>query len=255
MAEWMTEFFLCLNQPKTKILVVAPPAVKAEIIISGVILENSCIRFVDSAKNLGVVIDSVLNFEEQIDKVVKSCFMTIRELSTVKIYLTQQQLQVLVYSKIFSNLDYCNSIYYGLPSYTINKLQRVQNCAARLVWKNKIPFNSSLDAIYESFNWLRVRFRIIYKVLLIVHHCLHNNAPTEVAAMIQYSKSERTMKLQETRTLNSYGDRAFSHVGPKLWNLLPGDIREDHDLVSFKQKLKSFLMTRGEEFVAWTSLC
>ena len=84
MNEWMTEFFLCLNQTKTKILVVAPPAVKAEIIISGVILENSCIRFVESAKNLGLVIDSVLNFEEQIDKVVKSCFRSIRELSKVK---------------------------------------------------------------------------------------------------------------------------------------------------------------------------
>ena len=83
MNEWMTEFFLCLNQTKTKILVVAPPAVKAEIIISGVILENSCIRFVESAKNLGLVIDSVLNFEKQIDKVVKSCFMSIRELSKV----------------------------------------------------------------------------------------------------------------------------------------------------------------------------
>ena len=254
MAEWMTEFFLCLNQTKTKILVVAPPSVKAEIIISGVILENSCIRFVESAKNLGVIIDSVLNFEEQIDKVVKSCFMTIRELSKVKIYLTQQQLQVLVYSKIFTNLDYCNSLYYGLPAYTINKLQRVQNCAARLVWKSKIPFTSSLDGVYGCLNWLRIRFRIIYKVLLIVHHCLHKNAPTEVAALIQYSQSQRTMKLQETRTLNSYGDRAFSHVGPKLWNLLPGEIREQHDLVSFKQNLKTFLMTRGEEFIAWTSI-
>ena len=135
----MTEFFLCLNQTKTKILIVAPPAVKSQIIISGVILDNSCIRFVDSAKNLGVIIDSVLNFEEQISKVVKACFSTIRQLSKVKIYLTQQHLQILVSSKIFSQLDYCNSLYYELPVCTINKLQRVQNCAARLVWKSKIP--------------------------------------------------------------------------------------------------------------------
>ena len=246
----MTEFFLCLNQSKTKILVVAPPAVKAEIIISGVILENSCIRFVESAKNLGFVIDSVLNFEEQVDKVVKACFLIIRQLSKVKVYLTQQHLQVLVSSKIFSQLDYCNALYYGLPVCTINKLQRVQNCAARLVWKNKIPFNSSLDIIYNSLHWLRVRFRIIYKIVLIVHHCLHDNAPIDVAAMIRYSESKRTMKLRETRSSSSYGDRAFSHVGPKLWNLLPMKIREEHDVISFKQKLKSFLMTRGNEFAS-----
>ena len=35
-----------------------------------------CIMFVDSAKNLG----SVLNFEEQVDKLVKFCYLTIRKL-------------------------------------------------------------------------------------------------------------------------------------------------------------------------------
>ena len=80
-------------------MVVAPPSVQAEIIISGIILENSCIPFVDSAKNLGVIIDNVLNFEEQIDKLVKSCFTAIRKFLKVKIHLTPQQ------HLIFSKLD------------------------------------------------------------------------------------------------------------------------------------------------------
>ena len=75
--EWMKEYFLCLNQSKTKILVVAPPSIRKMIIIGGVILDETCIRFVDSAKNLGIVIDSLLTFEEQIDKLVKVCFMTV----------------------------------------------------------------------------------------------------------------------------------------------------------------------------------
>ena len=49
-----------------------------------------------------------------------------------------------------------------------------------------------------------------------------------------------------------YGDRAFSHVAPKLWNLLPIEIREEHVLDEFKKKLKTFLMTKGDEFVSWT---
>ena len=253
-AEWMNEYFLCLNESKTKILVVAPPSIQAEIVISGVLLENSCIRFVESAKNLGVIIDNVLNFEEQIAKLVKSCFLTIRKLSKVKVYLSQQQLQTLVSSLIFSQLDYCNSLYYGLPLSIINKLQRVQNCAARLVWKNKIPFNSSLDEIYISLHWLRIKFRIIYKVLLVVYNCLHEKAPPDVAALISHSQSQRTQKLNETRALTGYGDRAFSHVGPKLWNLLPITIREEHDVIEFKKKIKSFLMTRGEEFIMWTKI-
>ena len=133
--EWMNEFFLCLDETKTKILVVAPPSVLKNIVISGVILLHACIRFVESAKNLGVVIDSLLNIEEQISKGVKSCFDTIRKLSKVKVFLTQDHLQVLVSSLILSKVDYCNVVYHGLPEYTMKKLQQVQNCTARLVWK------------------------------------------------------------------------------------------------------------------------
>ena len=249
--EWMKEYFLCLNQSKTKILVVAPPSIRKKIIIGGVILDETCIRFVDSAKNLGIVIDSLLSFEEQIDKLVKVCFMTIRKLAKVKVYLSQQQLQVLVSSLVFSMLDYCNSVYYGLPAYAIKKLQNVQNCCARLVWKKHIPVNSSLDDIYFELHWLKVRFRIVYKILLIVHNCLHDKAPEDVSALVSYSQHQRNRKLRETRSNSSYGDRAFSHVAPKLWNLLPKNVCEEDDVVEFKKKLKSFLMTRGDEFVEW----
>ena len=251
-AKWMNEHFLCLNQAKTKILVVAPPAIKKKIIISGVILNESCIRFVESAKNLGVIIDSMLSFEEQVQKLVKSCFITIRKLSKVRSYLSQYQLQVLVSSLVFSNLDYCNSLYYGLPAYTIKKLQHVQNCCARLVWKQGVPFNSSLDPIFINLHWLKVRFRIIYKLLLMVYNCLHGKAPQDLASMIRRSQLQRNSKLQETRSRTSYGDRAFSHVAPKLWNLLPSEIGEEEDLMEFKKKLKTFLMIKGDEFIEWT---
>ena len=118
--------------------------------------------------------------------------------------------------------------------------------------KNKIPYYSSLDGIYMNLHWLKVKFRIIYKILLIVHNCLHDKAPNEVSALIKYSESERTMKLSETRANNGYGNRAFSHMAPKLWNLLPSDIRSEHSTQKFKKMLKSFLITRGNEFLGWT---
>ena len=111
-SKWMNEHFLCLNQSKKKILVVAPPVVKKKILVCGVIFDDdSCIRFVASAKNLGAILDRVLSFETQINNVVKSCFNIIRKLSKIKEYLSQDQLQMLVSSFIFSRLDYCNSLY------------------------------------------------------------------------------------------------------------------------------------------------
>ena len=53
----MHEHFLCLNQSKTKILVIGPQAIQKKIEIQSVILESTCILFVDSAENLGVILD------------------------------------------------------------------------------------------------------------------------------------------------------------------------------------------------------
>ena len=251
-AVWMNEYFLRLNATKTKFLIIAPPSIQKEIVIRGVFLANECIRFVESAKNLGIILDSVLSFSDQVNNVVKSCFAIIRKLSQIKGFLTEEHLQQLVSSDIFSTLDYCNALYFGMSSKLMRKLQHVQNCAARLVMKRRIP-RGSLDSVIMNLHWLKVKYRNLYKILLIVHNCLLQKAPQEIMAMIQLGDSNRTLHLREKRSLTKYGDRAFSHIGPKLWNLLPLHVRQKTETDDFKKALKSFLMLRGEEYYSWIS--
>ena len=132
-SQWMNDHFLCLNQDKTKILVIAPPCVKKEIIIGGMFLDDHCIRFVDSAKKLGIFLVSELSFNHQINRVVKSYFNILRKLSSIRHFLSSEHLKSLVCSYIFSQIDYCNSLYFGINLQSIKKLQDVQNCAARLI--------------------------------------------------------------------------------------------------------------------------
>ena len=247
---WMDEFFLKLNPTKTKILVIAPPWIQSEIIIRGVFLEKECIRFVQSAKNLGIVLDDELSFTVHINNTVKSSFLFIKKLSQIKGYLSEDQLQQLVSSDVFSKLDYCNSLFYGISSALVKKMQHVQNCAARLVSKTKIP-SGSMDRFLMDHHWLKVKYRPLYKILLIVHNCLQENAPEEIIQLIKPGDSQRTLHLRETNFNNKYGCRAFSHSGPKLWNLLPKTIRCEVDTEQFKKSLKSFLMVRGEEYLTW----
>ena len=149
-------------------------------------------------------------------------------------------------------MDYCNALYYGINSNLTKKLQHVQNCAARLVSKTRIP-RGCLDKALMDLHWLKAKYRPIYKLMLIVHNCITLKAPEEVQEMIRYGGSTRTMNLQECRFFNKYGNRSFSRVGPKLWNLLPCEIREETDTEKFKKALKSFLMLRGEEFCGWVN--
>ena len=75
---------------------------------------------------------------------------------------------------IFSRLDYCNAVLYGLPQSAIGPLQRVHNAAVRVVL-GLLPRDHVRPALKE-LHWLPVIQRIQYKVALlmfVVHskHC------------------------------------------------------------------------------------
>ncbi len=71
--------------------------------------------------------------EEHISYVVKTAFFHIYNIGLMRKYLTQQATYKLVHAYISSRLDYCNSLFYGLPKYFIQRLQHVLNTAARIV--------------------------------------------------------------------------------------------------------------------------
>ena len=132
-SEWMQDHFLCLNASKTKILIIMSPQLRETVMIHGTFIENKCIRFVTSAKNLGVILDEELSFKDQVTAVVKSCNFQIRKLRKIKSFLTYEHLRTLVSACIFSKIDYCNSLYFGIDSSLIKKLQTVQNSSVRLI--------------------------------------------------------------------------------------------------------------------------
>ena len=103
---------------------------------------------------------------------------------------------------------------------------------------------SSMDEWFKDLH----KHRIIFKILLIVHNCVLGNAPKELTSLLHQGDSARTLHLKETRIGTKYGDRAFSHMAPKLWNMLPIDIRKTENTDQFKKRLKSFLMIEGDIF-------
>ena len=115
--------------------------------------------------------------EFQIQKVVTNCYSTVRHLSRIKYFLTTEHLNLLVCSLVLNLMDYCNSLYYGLSSELIGRLQSVQNSAARLVCKVNCFDRVSSEELFHRLHWLKIRERVAYKVLLIVFKCVTGHAP------------------------------------------------------------------------------
>ena len=246
--KWMRDNFLKLNSSKTQIMVVAPECVQEYILINGTFIDGKCIRFVESAKNLGVYIDSTLSMNVQVQKVVSLCFSTIRLLSRIKCYLTVEHLQLMVCSLVLSIMDYCNSLYYGISAENLGKLQRVQNSAARLACKVNIYDGVSSEELFKRLHWLKVRERIIYKILVIVHKCIYGNAPVDLSNLVRLSQRNRLKMLEVRESHGLMGDRAFSVCGPRLWNCLPTKLRLEQDADDFKNGLKTYLFKHCDSF-------
>ena len=247
---WMTANILKLNSDKTEMIIFAPKRHQH-------LLENARIHIDDGTeegaekipevvvKNLGVMFDSTMSMTQQINSITKSCYYQLRKIKRIRKYLNEDATRSLVNAYVTSRLDQCNALLAGLPQYLIQKLQRVQNCSARLV--KHIPWRASITRHLKNLHWLPVSQRIQFKVLIIVFKSLNGLAPQYLRTMFHLYRPTRVLRssskglLSVKRYHTRYGFRAISRYGAVLWNKLPYDIRNLETLSQFKSCLKTHL--------------
>ena len=92
---------------------------------------------VDSVKDLVVVFDSKLSFNDHIIKTASSCMSALGQISRVKHIFRKDILVTIINSLVFSKLYYCSSVWSNTSASNIRKLQGVQNFAARIVSRTR----------------------------------------------------------------------------------------------------------------------
>ena len=111
-ASWMTSNLLCFNSAKTEFLLVG---IRPQLnkIHNPVLLFNNgtSVSPAASARNL----DSHLTFEDQISSVSRACFYHIRDLRRIRSVINSNTAKTIGTSFVHSRLDFCNSLYNGLP--------------------------------------------------------------------------------------------------------------------------------------------
>ena len=151
----------------------------------------------------------------------------------------------LIHAFVTSRLDNLNSLLVELPDYVLNKLQLVQNNAARLVAREKK--SNHVTPLLKQLHWLPIEYRIKYKIVLIVYKCLQEMGPVYLTSLLtgyhpgtsMCLRSDKEELLDNKRTAKGYGDRAFTKSGPELWNALPLNIRNSSSMTAFKSSIKT----------------
>ena len=131
---WMTQNKLMLNDDKTEILLFNT-ADNEPTNMNHIAIGNEMVSLSTNARNLGVIFDNKLSLKHHINNLCKILYLEIRRISQLSNYLDNNSLKVLISAFVFSRIDYCNSLLINLPADLLSKLQRIQNSAARLVFK------------------------------------------------------------------------------------------------------------------------
>jgi len=158
----------------------------------------------------------------------------------------------LVTTFVLNRLDYCNSLLVDLPANLLQRLQSVQNSAARLIYILRRSEHIT-DALL-SLRWLRVRERIEYKVAVLTYKALNGLAPPYLSsafALVADVPSRRRLRsatstdqlLVPSYQRSTIGRRAFSIAGAHVWNALPSDVTSAPSLAVFERRLKTELFT------------
>jgi len=241
---WMDSNRLMLNAEKTEAMAVGTAYRVNQIHDNSFQILDSDIPFRNSVKYLGVRLDQTLSMSDHISDVSRSTFLSLRRISCIRQYLSEKATTCLVNSIITSRLDFCNSTLSGITNDQLNRLQRIQNCAARVIFKKKKY--DHITPILKELHWLPLEYRIQFKLAVLAYRHFDGTLPPYLSRVLSTyqpsrslrSSSEKLLKIPRTN-LKTAGERSFCYSAPAVWNSLPNSLRDSNTLLQFKNHLKT----------------
>lgn len=244
---WLASNCLQLNSKKTETLIIAPDN-KIPSIVQHLGSLSSTVQ--SSIRNLGVWFDQSLSLDCHSRLLVRNCFYHLRNIAKLRMILTDSDLEMVIHAFISTRLDYCNSLFTFLNKSALNRLQMVQNAAARLLAGS--GRRAHINPILSSLHWLPIKFRIDFKILVLTFRALNGQAPQYITDLLCIYSPGRSLRsagqslliVPKTR-YKTWGDLSFEAVAPRLWNALPLCLRVADSVESFKRQLKTLLFKQA----------
>jgi len=144
-------------------------------------LGDDVIEPIDHVRLLGVTVVVDLGLDRHVSIVCKTCFFWLRKMRRVCRSLDTESVKTLVHAFVTSRVDYCNLVLSSAPKKVMDKLQHVQNAAARLVTGTQKYEHGLSSLMHDDLHWLVIPQRVQYKLAVTVHRCLQHRAPGYLA--------------------------------------------------------------------------
>ena len=243
-SEWLTANKLTLNKSKTEFIgsrqrlktLPHSPSLKIDV---------APIRQVPSTKSLGVYIDENLTWNVHIENLSKKIASGIGVLKRIRPFVPHKTLLFTYNSLVKPHFHYCNVVWGSCNKTLANKLQKLQNRAARALTSS--AFDTSTEYVFQVLSWRRLESQRQIQKACTVYKSLNGLAPgylrsrfVEHSAITDYSLRNTEDKLAVPLHRTNFLENSFRYSGAVLWNSLPTHVRQAWTLESFHAGCSGF---------------
>ena len=162
-------------------------------------------------------------------------------LKRVRPFISKETAIQIYNALIMPHFDYCSPVWDCLSGYLSDKLQKLQNRAARIITKS--PFDTSSDHLLSTLDWERLFLRRKKQKALMMFKSMNGLAPEYLQSLFSQRRSVYNLrdsegKLTLPKPSTNYLKRSFSYSGAMLWNNMPKSLKSAVSVNQFKQLIK-----------------
>ena len=246
---WLAGNKLSLNVAKTNSIVIGSRKKVKDIqrtsaIKPSLVIRDEEISMIEHTKYLGVHVDQYLSWDAHNAEMIKKISRALGMIRHAKQYLPLSVLQTMYRSMVEPYFRFCCPVWGVCGATALNKLQKLQNRAARIVTNS--PYRMSAPPIIKQLGWLTVNDLIETETLKMVYRSINHEAPDYLTGLFQRLSETSARQLRNTSTdLNvpflrtACGQKCFSYRGAKLWNDLTRERKMANTFTQFKSSLKN----------------
>ena len=205
-----------------------------------------------TVKNLGVILDQFLSFDDHIRGMCSKANGILYFLNRNKEYLNKESRKVVVESLINSIFNYCSTVWSVCGKTSLSKLQKIQNFAAKVATGKGRKYDHATPLINE-LGWLKLEDKVVYDLCIYVFNIINEETPNWVTDFRKVSdhinrQTRQSNDLLVPRKRTKIADRANSVRGAKQWNELPAEIRNTNVKSKFKKGLFAHIKENSNHY-------
>jgi hypothetical protein len=211
-------------------------------------INDNVLSEVENYTYLGLNVNENLSWGKYILHLCSKLAQKVNVLRRLKNILPKELLLCIYNTVIQPHIDYCITVWGYAPNVHIDKVQRIQNRAARIITGN-FSWDASGTELVKSLGWFTVRQRRDYFTGVLMHRCLHEAAPPYLCQQFMYVSDHHNRCTRSATGNNLYIPKpnidlyrqSLSYNGPTTWNSIPSDIKSLEGQSAFKNMYKYYV--------------